>query len=1259
MRKFNKLLYIIPFILLIVGCSKKSITTNKKTTNVTTKEKTTVTTVKTTTKPTTTEKKFEVKVSMNKEEAATITGVGKFSLNSNTTITISTNEGYVYEGLYDGENLLTNETTYNITNITKDINLNAKFSAETFNLTSTIEDDTYGDIEVADGAYECGSTITLKAMPITGYKLEGWYIDGVYLNDKEETTIKMPAKDIEIQAKFVIQTFTLTITDNIKNKGEYEIDEYNEYTGKVTLTYEYDEDVSIYVKSVEGYHFDHCLVNGEYEYYSYFFVTMLEDVKVEVFYEINEYTLNLSYSTSVVVGKKIVLVNEAKEIVTNDKTNGAFAAIYNYNSVASFKLYILEDYTLNNLVDSYYGNVGTLTKDKAESIYTFALTMVDNYYLTLDVTGRMCTVKALCEEEEGYVTITLDEDPDTAVKGTGEFEYGHYVSFTATSNTGYRFVKWVSEDGYDLEDAFWSREFDNHPEIIGHWLTGNATIKAIFTPDTYLLKYYKVSPDGVKEVYSWGIDYLTNYTREKLDVDGYTFVGWLESEDSTEVYSTEDSITFKMPHEDKNIYAYYTQNEYTITIDNNGGTSSVPSSVKMKYGDIFDIEEPTLEGLSFTGYLYYQEYAKYDVDTDYSLYIVDYMNSALKIGYADGYVNTNHVFKNGEVATETTRVTRGDVIEIEAHLTGIVVKIGERFEFAYDIKVAASWKCRVTFYEPDMIKVRNEVYVEVGATTYNPGTPQQTKTGYTFNYWECNGERFDFSAPITENLIIIPHFDPNSYKVTLTGETGLTVSGTNLFTEGNYTKAYCDSEITLTVSLKDGNYFDYWKNMDTEEVFYNSSITFKMPAHDVRYKAFSKCYPALISVDNSNYGYIDNGGYVYLLIESPTTIVAHPNDGYGFDGWYENGELISSNPSYDLFADPEIEAIRYITAVFGKCACNGYERFGDKIYFGTYPQTLVTDSALNTQLYHLSGTLPDVTSADKYDGCESRTDWTLYSNYRFTATKTEEYKDQYGATQYRTVYYNAPLMWYKDIDVDGDRYRGVIFFDYRNNTYSQNSGPYYSNSNQYDNSYYPIHFYPEGSDLAPEHIYFFKYEQIEWDIISETDDSIKIIANLVLDSQEFYETSQSTSFIHNGQDGYSNNYKLSNIRKWLNNNFYNTAFNDLEKEIMEIMTVDNSKSTTSQTTYECANTSDLVTLLSYTEAEAYYGSNNMRCLATDYAKCQGVLTDYSGHKYATWLLRSPYSSASKVSTVNASGSFSNINTNYTNTGIRPVVTIIK
>jgi hypothetical protein len=169
------------------------------------------------------------------------------------------------------------------------------------------------------------------------------------------------------------------------------------------------------------------------------------------------------------------------------------------------------------------------------------------------------------------------------------------------------------------------------------------------------------------------------------------------------------------------------------------------------------------------------------------------------------------------------------------------------------------------------------------------------------------------------------------------------------------------------------------------------------------------------------------------------------------------------------------------------------------------------------------------------------------------------------------------------------------------------------------------------------------------------------MADLVLDSQDYhYSTSNRTI---DGSTVDANNYKESHIRSWLNDNFYNTAFNNEEKARILTTTVDNSAASTgySSNTYACANTSDKVFLLSFSETtNASYGLSTTtarQLKPSAYAQSQGVYTNTSnGNSY--WWLRSPhYHYANYARSVNINGYVTSITVYDTYDGVVPALWI--
>lgn len=296
--------------------------------------------------------------------------------------------------------------------------------------------------------------------------------------------------------------------------------------------------------------------------------------------------------------------------------------------------------------------------------------------------------------------------------------------------------------------------------------------------------------------------------------------------------------------------------------------------------------------------------------------------------------------------------------------------------------------------------------------------------------------------------------------------------------------------------------------------------------------------------------------------------------------------------------------------------CNNglrYEKCENFVFFGTYPQTDVTDRIGNV----LSSYVLTKPTDSNSDG------WISYKYYI----------DGESSFNYA---------WYKDVEYNGEKYRAVYFSQYRPSCISDDST--IDNTNQKANGY------------LINSVYWFKFEKIKWRILAESDDKAILFSEFILDSQEY--------------DASNNCYKSSSIRKWLNDDFYNLAFNEIQKDIIEVVTVDNSVSSTMSdiNPYACENTLDKIWLLSRTEAltESYGFSHDKdkydemrKKSVTDYAKCMGVcaLPIYA-FKGRWWLSSPSYYDKSEACYVYSRGNF-DIDGNIENCsyGVVPAVKI--
>lgn len=265
---------------------------------------------------------------------------------------------------------------------------------------------------------------------------------------------------------------------------------------------------------------------------------------------------------------------------------------------------------------------------------------------------------------------------------------------------------------------------------------------------------------------------------------------------------------------------------------------------------------------------------------------------------------------------------------------------------------------------------------------------------------------------------------------------------------------------------------------------------------------------------------------------------------------------------------------------------------------------------------------------------------------------TNEIKDLINEGKFKSIFYGS----YPQTVVDDE----ILIVELDKLTQTNANGYYEYNGNEfakqtampYDSNYK----FSNGETIVKNKTYYFKVEPIKWRILEQADGTLTLLTDMILDLQQF-----STSWkdrIIDGKTIYANNYEHSTIREWLNNDFYNKAFNNINKELILTTHIDNSASTTDNSTnkYACDDTYDKVYLLSYKEGYTYFNNDNERqAIASDYARARHV---YVSNNYSYWWLRSPdYYYFDYAYDVSNSGSILDYYVHSTTRGARPALKI--
>lgn len=257
------------------------------------------------------------------------------------------------------------------------------------------------------------------------------------------------------------------------------------------------------------------------------------------------------------------------------------------------------------------------------------------------------------------------------------------------------------------------------------------------------------------------------------------------------------------------------------------------------------------------------------------------------------------------------------------------------------------------------------------------------------------------------------------------------------------------------------------------------------------------------------------------------------------------------------------------------------------------------------------------------------------------------------------------------------------------NYYLGSDGSYYAKVTAAPSeSYYT---FSTGTTVTSGTVYYFKVEPIRWRILCEENGEAlilcdSIIANAAYQSDYTYDGDPYTLMAYTTANGapegtYANNYKYSNVRAWLNDSFYETAFSELARSIILTTEVDNSAKSTNPygnetylnngvNIYACENTNDKVFLLSIEEASnsaygfasTYEAYNTARSMVTsDYSRASGAhmvtSSDYYGNGW--WWMRSPnyHNSVSACETSDGGAASLSSLVRFTNRGVVPALRI--
>ncbi len=575
-----------------------------------------------------------------------------------------------------------------------------------------------------------------------------------------------------------------------------------------------------------------------------------------------------------------------------------------------------------------------------ETTETKVIVSIDlNYTFTIEDDRTLVASFEEVQEEPESFELQLAADPPEAgsVEGGGTFKEGEEITVRAEANEGYEFVKWSLED----EEISTEESFDFI--MPGSDVTITATFEAV-TP-LYELNL-QTSPAEAGTATGSGSYEEGTLIDITLELAGdYIFLNWTEN---GEVISEDIDFTYTMPGDDRTLVANFEEVQEEPESFELQLAADPPEAGSVEGGGLFkEGEEVTVRAEANEGY----EFVKWsledeEISTEESfVFIMPGSDVTVTATFEKSPVVSEQPQEEEELEDPDQGTTDPDDPDV-IHSSGGYEEPGDMKNPTFtppdsssrfaDDAVTEPEKEAELFYvdlysEPeDKGLIMGEGFYEPGEAALLVAAPEE---GYIFFGWLDGIDIVSFDQEyifnVNEDTLLTALFEPepDDGTIYLSLSSNLEEAGTTIG-EGIYTK---QEEAVVKAKVTEGYVFINWTDRGTvvsEKEEYRFIIDNDLelvanfaPGEEEENKQFQ---PESIVVDNN---YVNK--YTINLVVRPagsgqvsgegqyreSQIVgldAHPDPGYKFTGWFEEGFLVSRAKNYAF----EIHGNRSLTAIF-------------------------------------------------------------------------------------------------------------------------------------------------------------------------------------------------------------------------------------------------------------------------------------------------------------------------------------------------------
>ena len=851
---------------------------------------------------------YAIGATANPTAGGTVTGAGNYNHFATATLTASANtsNGYHFVNWTKNGDVVSTNATYSFT-VTEAVNLVANFALNNYNVTVSANP-TAGGTVTGGGSYNWGTTAHLVATPATGYSFTNWTKNGTVVSTSAAYDLTVTEAGAYV-ANFALNVYSVAASatpaagGTITGAGNYE------HGATATLT----------ATAATGYTFQKWTKNGQ-------------QVSTNATYS---FTVN----SAVTLVAHFTLNSYAVTTTANPTAGGTVtgAGTYNHGATATLTATANTGYTFVNWTKG-----GTVVSTNAT--YSFTVTEAGAYTANFQLNSY-------------NITATATPTAGGTVTGTGTYNHGASCTLVATPNTGYTFVNW--KKGSTVVSTNASYTFT---------VTEAGSYTATFQLNSYVITATANPTAGGTVTGAGTYNHGATATLSVTANTGYTFVNWTKN---GTVVSTSKTYTFTVT-EAGDYIANFSLNSYAITATaapTYGGT--VSGAGTYSYGTSVTLSAtPNLPAYHFVNWTKNGQVVSSDANYSFTVtesgdYIANFATYNYQVTafatpaeggevsgsgtYAYGQTcvlnaipNENYYFihwkKNDNEIVSTNANYLFEVYENAAYVAYFALN-------AYEITATAN--------------PTNGGTIE-GAGNYEAGMPctltATAAEGFTFVNWtDVTGTVVSanpaYTFTVSGDASYVANFSLNSYAITATANPteGGTVTGAGTYDHG--------TSATLTATANAGYDFINWTK-GNEVVSTNPTYTFTVTESGAYIANFEEIiiptYVVTVIADPAEGGTVTGDG-VYEEGET-VTVTAAPSEGFAFQNWTENGEIVSEEAEYTFV----VTADRNLVAHFDVDGVIELDDYAFTIYPNPASEKLYIECAetiVRCEIYNISGSM--------------------------------------------------------------------------------------------------------------------------------------------------------------------------------------------------------------------------------------------------------------------------------------------------------------